>query len=43
MTIRYGNPALEAELAYRREQLQAAQRGTKTRVRWLPLKRHTLS
>ena len=31
MTLHYSNPALEAELAYRREVLQAAGRGTRTR------------
>ena len=31
MTIYYNNPALDAELAYRREVLQAAGRGTRTR------------
>jgi hypothetical protein len=32
MSIYYsGNPALDAELAYRREVLQAAGRGTRTR------------
>lgn len=32
MSIYYGvNPALEAELAYRREVLQASGRGTRTR------------
>jgi hypothetical protein len=31
MSIYYGNPALDAELAYRREVLQASGRGTRTR------------
>jgi hypothetical protein len=31
MTVRYPNPALEAELAYRREVLMASGRGTRTR------------
>jgi hypothetical protein len=31
MTLHYSNPALDAELAYRREVLQAAGRGTRTR------------
>jgi hypothetical protein len=29
MTLHYSNPALDAELAYRREQLMAAGRGTR--------------
>ena len=31
MTLHYSNPALDAELAYRRELLTAAGRGTRTR------------
>jgi hypothetical protein len=31
MTLNYANPALDAELTYRREMLQAAGRGTRTR------------
>ncbi|SFE13833.1 hypothetical protein [Blastococcus tunisiensis] len=31
MTLHYGNPALDAELAYRREVLMASGRGTRTR------------
>jgi hypothetical protein len=31
MTLHYGNPALDEELAYRREVLMAAGRGTRTR------------
>ncbi len=31
MTLHYSNPALDAELAYRREMLMAAGRGTRTR------------
>ena len=42
MTLRYGNPALEAELAWRHERLAAAGRGQGPRVRWLPRKRRTL-
>jgi hypothetical protein len=30
MTLHYSSPALDAELAYRREQLAAAGRGTRT-------------
>lgn len=30
--LHYPSPALEAELAYRREQLQASGRGTRTRT-----------
>ncbi|WP_256461066.1 hypothetical protein [Blastococcus sp. PRF04-17] len=30
MTLHYSNPALDAELAYRREVLKAAGRGTRT-------------
>jgi hypothetical protein len=30
-TLHYSNPALDAELAYRREVLMAAGRGTRTR------------
>ena len=42
MSIYYGNPALDAELAYRREVLQASGRGTRTRTRrpgWLRSRR----
>lgn len=36
MTLHYSNPALDAELAYRREQLMASGHGTRTRRRpWL--------
>jgi hypothetical protein len=36
MTIHYINPALEAEIAYRREVLSASGRGTRTRpAAWL--------
>ena len=38
MTLHYSNPALDAELAYRREMLLASGRGTRTRTRagaWL--------
>lgn len=31
MALHYSNPALDAELAYRREVLQAAGRGARTR------------
>jgi hypothetical protein len=31
MTLHYSSPALDAELAYRREMLMAAGRGTRTR------------
>jgi hypothetical protein len=31
MTLHYSSPALDAELAYRREVLQASGRGTRTR------------
>jgi hypothetical protein len=31
MTLHYANPALDAELTYRREMLQAAGRGMRTR------------
>jgi hypothetical protein len=31
MTLHYSNPALDSELAYRREQLMAAGRGTRTK------------
>ena len=35
MTLHYSNPALDAELAYRREVLTAAGSGTRTRPpRW---------
>jgi hypothetical protein len=32
MTLAYADPALDAELAYRRELLQALGRGTRTRT-----------
>ncbi len=32
MTLHYSNPALDAELAYRREVLTAAGRGTRART-----------
>ena len=32
MTLHYSSPALDAELAYRREVLQAAGRSTRTRT-----------
>ena len=36
----YSNPALEAELAYRREQLQAAAHRSRSGIRrWLPRRR----
>jgi hypothetical protein len=31
MTLHYSSPALDAELAYRREMLKASGRGTRTR------------
>ncbi len=31
MTLHYSNPALDSELAYRREMLMTAGRGTRTR------------
>jgi hypothetical protein len=31
MTLHYSNPALDSELAYRREMLMAAGRGTRTK------------
>jgi hypothetical protein len=39
--MNYNNPALEAELAYRRERLAADALGTGRRVRWLPRRRRT--
>lgn len=39
MTIRYDNPALEAELAYRRERLQADRYPRNGRRRWFPSRR----
>ena len=41
-SIYYGNPALDAELAYRREVLQASGRGTRNprpRPRWFRSRR----
>jgi hypothetical protein len=35
MTMNYNNPALEAELAYRRERLAAMAVGKGRRTRWL--------
>ena len=35
MTMNYNNPALEAELAYRRERLAAEALGNGRRTRWL--------
>ena len=35
MTMNYNNPALEAELAYRRERLAAGAFGNGRRTRWL--------
>ena len=41
-SIYYGNPALDAELAYRREGLQASGRGTRTRrPGWISRRRST--
>ena len=40
MNTYYGNPGLDAELAYRREVLQASGRGTRTRrARWFRSRR----
>ncbi len=40
MTLHYSNPALDAELAYRREVLTAAGRGTRTkRNQWFRSRR----
>lgn len=39
MTLNYTNPALEAELAYRREQLLAARRSHNGPVSWFPRRR----
>jgi hypothetical protein len=42
MTLHYSNPALDAELAYRREVLTAAGRGTRssrTRLGWFRSRR----
>jgi hypothetical protein len=40
MTLHYSNPALDAELAYRRELLKAAGRGTRTQgTGWLRSRR----
>ena len=42
MSLYYNNPALDAELAYRREVLQASGRGTRTRprrARWFRTRR----
>ena len=42
MTLHYSNPALDAELAYRREMLLASGRGTRTRHgSWLRNRRRT--
>jgi hypothetical protein len=42
MSIYYNNPALDAELAYRREVLQASGRGTRSRKgRWLRNRKRT--
>jgi hypothetical protein len=44
MTLHYSSPALDAELAYRREVLQAAGRGTRTRSQrgtWFRSRRRT--
>ena len=40
MTTQYPNPALEAELAYRRERLERASRRT-GRARWLANRRRS--
>jgi hypothetical protein len=37
----YSNPALEAELAYRREQLRTSAERSRSR-RWFPRRRHAL-
>jgi hypothetical protein len=39
MALNYNNPALEAELAYRRERLAAEALGNGRRSRWLPRRR----
>jgi hypothetical protein len=39
MTMNYNNPALEAELAYRRERLAAQALGSGRHVRWFPRRR----
>ena len=39
MALNYNNPALEAELAYRRERLAAEAIGNGRRPRWLPRRR----
>jgi hypothetical protein len=44
MTLHYSNPALDAELAYRREVLTAAGRGTRSRPArrsWLRARRRS--
>jgi hypothetical protein len=42
MSLYYSSPALEAELAYRREVLQASGRGTRTRkAGWLRNRKRT--
>jgi hypothetical protein len=43
MTMNYNNPALEAELAYRRERLAAVATGSGRRARWLPRRRRGAS
>ena len=44
MSTYYGNPALDAELSYRRELLQAAGRATRARrERRFPLRRRSTS
>jgi hypothetical protein len=41
-TLHYSSPALDAELAYRRELLKAAGRGTRSpRVSWFRSRRRT--
>ena len=45
MTLHYSSPALDAELAYRREVLKAAGRGTRTRAtrsNWFRSRRRAL-
>ena len=39
MTTHYPNPALDAEIAYRREQLQSAGRRSNGRGRWFTNRR----
>jgi hypothetical protein len=43
MTINYNNPALEAELAYRRERLAAEALGNGRRTRWVSRRRRAAS